>query len=128
MSEQEQRNWIEILSALFNTCEVSSTAVAMLLNTWDLLSAVDGENEFFSAWVLKYWPDILEINLENLTDEESSEYGIELIQTLLNTSKIRKSVAGVLCTQLLQEIVRNNSFINWFNMMWPDQDEGGDPK
>ena len=123
-----QADWIEILSALFNTCKVSSTAAAILLNAWDLLSAVDGENELFSAWVLKHWPDILDVDLENLTDAEFSQYGIELIQALLNTSKIERFVAGNFSTQLLQKVTENDLFINWFNIMWPNQDEGKGPK
>lgn len=124
-----QADWIEILSALFNTCKVSSTAAAILLDAWDLLSAVDGKNELFSAWVLKHWPDILDIDLENLTDAEFAQYGIELIQALFNTSKVERFVAGGFSAQLLKQVTENDLFKNWFNKTWPaDTDKGHDPK
>lgn len=113
-----QADWIEILSALFNTCKVSSTAAAILLNAWDLLPAVDGENELFSAWVLKQWPDILDVDLESLTDAEGSQYCIELIQALLNTSKISREVAIIL-NSICESTSKDGSYIAWFNKMWP---------
>jgi len=114
-----QADWIEILSALFNTCKVSSTAAAILLDAWDLLSAVDGENELFSAWVLKHWPDILDVDLENLTDAEGTQYSIELIQALFNTSFIDiNAVTGSFIDQLTEKIPKDDTFDDWIAKTW----------
>lgn len=126
LSSVIQEDWIEILSALFNTCKVSSTAAAILLYGWDLWKYVNGENELFSAWVLKHWPDILNVDLENLTDAEGSQYSIELIQALLNTSKVSREVALGLCAALLSSISQNEAFTSWFNKIWPENIESGE--